>query len=243
MEKPSIEVLDPIRMFWGELPWNFAFEIALRSGFMFVFLLIVLRISGKRSLSQMSPFEFSLLIALGSAVGDPMFYEDVPLLHACIVIVVVVFLLKFLGLITENSKLLERVLEGKPICLIDKGRIIKKNTSNEKISSNEVFMKLREAGVRNLAEVENSYLEVSGNVSVFCYEKKEKRIGLNILPFKDKQEWPVGSLVNGYYSCNECGYTQDYKNKMLENCNSCNHYIWVESEETNAQDSSESKEV
>ena len=232
MAAEKIEVLDPIRVFWGELPWSFGFEIILRSSLMFIFLLIILRLSGKRSLSQMSPFEFSLLIALGSAVGDPMFYENVPILHAFIVITVVIGLLNFLEKITSNNKFLEKLLEGEAISLVDKGTVVISNTNNEKISSEEVFTKLREQGIKNLGAVENSYLEVSGMVSIFTYGIGEKKQGLNILPLRKVAKYSSGEKINGYYSCLRCGLTKEYENSILENCINCNNKIWVEAEET-----------
>lgn len=229
MEKTNIEVLEPVRLFWGDLPWTFAFEIALRSVAMFVFLLLVLRISGKRSLTQMSPFEFSLLIALGSSAGDPMFYDDVPLLHGMIVIVVVVFILKFLEKITQDSKKLEVVLEGEPICLVKDGIVVKSELKKEEISADELFMKLREKGIRNLSVVERAYLEVSGNVSVFCFQDEQTKIGLDIMPLeKDDIRFEAGHYVNGYFSCYKCGYTENFDSK-LENCKNCNSNIWLQS--------------
>ena len=74
------------RIIVGDLPPMFYGEIILRTTVLFVFALILIRTMGKRSLGQLSTFDFVIIIALGSAVGDPMFYDDVPLLYGMLVV-------------------------------------------------------------------------------------------------------------------------------------------------------------
>lgn len=227
MEKEPIQVFEPLRLLWGDFPWTFGFEIALRSAVMFIFLLFVMRITGKRALTQMSPFEFSLLIALGSAVGDPMFYEDVPLLHGLIVISVVVAILKLLERVTQDSKKLERVLEGKAICLVKDGIVNIDKIKEEEISTDELFMKLREKGVRNLGLVERVYLEVSGNISIFCYD--EEKVGLDILPLDGDTLSERKNTIDNSFSCTKCGYTKQSDINNLDSCALCQSLVWVPS--------------
>ena len=80
------------RILFGDAPLLFALEIALRTAIMLVYSMFLLRLLGRRGLAQLSLFEFVLIIALGSAVGDPMFYPNVPVLHGLIVITVVVLI-------------------------------------------------------------------------------------------------------------------------------------------------------
>jgi len=76
---------------------------------MYVFTLLLVRVIGKRGLTQPSPFEYMIIIVLGSAAGDPTFYPDVPLTYA---MVVVVILQKLLELLTEKNRPLEIAVEG-----------------------------------------------------------------------------------------------------------------------------------
>lgn len=227
MEKEPIQILEPMRLLWGDFSWTFGIEIIVRTSIMFIFLLFVMRISGKRALSQMSPFEFSLLIALGSAAGDPMFYEDVPLVHGLIVITVVICILKLLERVTQDSKKLEKVLEGKAICLIRDGIVNIDKIKEEEISSEELFMKLREKGIKNLGLVERVYLEVSGNVSVFCYE--EEKIGLDILILEGEPLVKRSCTAEGYFSCRKCGYTKQSEDTNLGSCPLCSNMVWIQS--------------
>lgn len=92
----AIRVFDLQRMLIGDLPWTFTFEVIVRTVIMYVYTLLMIRLLTKRAVGQLSLVEFLLVIALGSAVGDPMFYHDVPLLHGIAVITVHGFLIKIL---------------------------------------------------------------------------------------------------------------------------------------------------
>ena len=85
MDASNLSVFDWHRLFIGDLtPWFLA-EVAFRTVFMFGWLLLMIRWIGKRGAGQFSILELSIIVALGSAAGDPMFYPEVPLLHAMLV--------------------------------------------------------------------------------------------------------------------------------------------------------------
>ena len=85
MDEPVV-AFDFGRMFLGDEPPLFLLEIVLRTVVIYVYTLVLIRWIGSRSIGQLSLVEFLLVIALGSAVGDAMFYPDVPLIHCMIVI-------------------------------------------------------------------------------------------------------------------------------------------------------------
>lgn len=147
---------------------------------MYSYTLVLVRLLGKRGMAQLSPFEMVIIVALGSAVGDPMFYADVPLIHGMIVITVVVVLERLLVRLTEHNPRLERVIESTPILLVVDGEIRQEALEGEDISEAELFMALRQNGVEQLGEVRLAYLEPSGHVSVF---KSEQALsGRSVLP-------------------------------------------------------------
>jgi hypothetical protein len=90
------------RIFLGNLPWFYLAEVILRTTVMYLYAL--LRLLGKRGMGQLAPFDFVIIIALGSAVGDPMFYPDVPVPHAMAVITVVVVLTRSVGFLTQRNR-------------------------------------------------------------------------------------------------------------------------------------------
>jgi uncharacterized membrane protein YcaP (DUF421 family) len=170
------------RMLFGDFSWSFTLEIVVRTVAMYLYTLAVVRVIGKRGLGHLSPFELVIIVALGSAVGDPMFYADIPLLHGLIVITVVVALQRMLEELTERSRGLEVLLESKPRRLIAAGVVDSEALGKEDLSEAELFTALRENGVDNLGQVKLAYLEPSGSISVFKFEDDSARPGRSILP-------------------------------------------------------------
>jgi uncharacterized membrane protein YcaP (DUF421 family) len=147
---------------------------------MYLYTLVLVRLLGKRSMAQLSPFEVVIIVALGSAVGDPMFYADVPLIHGIIVVTVVVGLERLIVRLTENNQWLERVVESAPVLLVADGEIVGAALDHEDLSEAELFMALRQNGIEQLGEVRLAYLEPNGHLSVYRTEKS--RTGKSVLP-------------------------------------------------------------
>lgn len=174
---------DPVKMLVGDdFSWGFILAIVVRTAIMYLYTLGIVRVIGKRGLGHLSPFELVIIVALGSAVGDPMFYDDVPLTHGITVITVVVLLQRLLEEITEKSPKLEEVFESKPRRLITDGTLDDDALEKENLSERELFSALRDRGVENLGQVRLAFLEPSGEISVFKTEEKASKPGKSILP-------------------------------------------------------------
>jgi uncharacterized membrane protein YcaP (DUF421 family) len=229
------------RILFGDLPLLFVVEIALRTTIMLLYLLFLLRLLGKRSLAQFSLFEFVLIIALGSAVGDPMFYPNVPVLHGIIVITVVVFIERLLIWMTNRSHKMEDILEGSPQRLIDKGRFHLEGLNRASLSRNEIYMKLRLAGVEQLGQVKRAYLELNGEMSIFLFETGVIASGLPVFPESEIGE--VEALAafapvsqSGKYACLYCGEVIPAEvGQAFPVCPRCQHKSWVEADHTGVQ--------
>lgn len=172
------------RIFIGDESLRFLLEVVFRTAIMYVFLLLSVRFIGKRGMSQLTPFEYIIVILLGSAAGDSMFYPNVPLIHCMGVILTVVILEKIFSHLTNRSKKMEGMIESKPALLILNGKILEEACDSEDISFDEMYMELRMHGVRNVGEVERAYLEPSGKLSVFRYSAKESKKGVSTFPIE-----------------------------------------------------------
>jgi uncharacterized membrane protein YcaP (DUF421 family) len=172
--QPDYEPFDLKRMFIGDFDSLLLLEIVVRTGFMYLVALLLIRFIGKRGLGQMSPFEYIIVIALGSATGDPMFYPEVPLIHGVIVLTMIVGLQKILISLTKRSITIARFVESTPTMLIQAGAVDAEMLKQEGIAKEELYMRLREAGITNVGQVRFAYLEPSGNVSVFAYEEPQR---------------------------------------------------------------------
>lgn len=167
-------------MFIGDTDLTFVLQIVIRTTFMYLYTLALVRLLGKRGMGQLSPFEMVIIVALGSAVGDPMFYDNVPLLHGMAVVTVVVALERLLVVLTQRNRRLERLIESSPVLLVTDGAIDQEAMNQEELSEGELFMSLREASIEQLGEVRLAYLEPNGKVSVFRSEEPQR--GRSVLP-------------------------------------------------------------
>lgn len=170
------------RIFLGDESPLFLLEIVFRTVWMFAWLLLLARLLGKRALNDLTPFDYILVIALGSAVGDPMMVPNVPLTHGMLVMTVIVLLEIALARITRTSKAVEKVVDSTPTLLVKNGKILDLEMDVESISNRELLMLLRLEGIRSVGEVERAYLEPSGQLSIFRYDQGAEVEGVSTMP-------------------------------------------------------------
>jgi len=219
--------LDLKRMFLGDEDALFLVEIALRTTIIFLFTLVLLRLLGKRGVAQLSLFEVTIIIGLGSAVGDPMFQPDVPLVHAMLVIGIIIVLYRLFMTLLRRVEPFERFVEGTPSCLVLNGRVELKKLGDERLSQEELYEILRLAGITQLGEVKRAYLEQSGQLSIFSFPPKEVFAGLPLVPPFDSRETSAivagdGHVDSGSYACRCCGELAKLETKQpLPPCPRC----------------------
>lgn len=225
---------DLYRIFVGDHPPVFLLEILFRTTVLYLYVLLVLRLIGKRGMGQLSPFEFTIIIALGSAVGDPMFYPEVPLLHGLVVVTAVVALTRAVTFLSNRSEEVEKFLEGQPCRVVSDGELRLDAIDSERISREELFMLLREKGVSQLGQVRQAFLEPSGAVSAFRVTDERCRRGLPIIPPYDEPTPPDGLTVRGperqggiAYACWKCGHVVDAVLDPAQGCTACGGDDWT----------------
>lgn len=209
----SAEVVpfDWARMLLGDVPPLFLLEIVFRTALIFGWLLLLLRFTGKRGLAQLSPLELAIVIGLGSAAGDPMFYPEVPLLHAMLVLAVVVGMQSLMARLVIRSERVETFMEGVPVELVRDGVMSGDALRRAKLSREDLFERLRAQGVRQLGEVQRAYFEQDGNLTVFTHAQ-DAPPGLPVVPPWDLEPPRVVSLEEahaGPLACLGCGTTRD----------------------------------
>ena len=172
-------------IFFGKvfMPLFFA-EIALRTAVMYLYTLLNIRLFRTRTIAQLTSFELIIVIALGSAVGDPMFYSETPLINGMVTITTIVLLTKFISMLTRFDAL-EKMIEGEPRLLIKDGEIIKPALRKSDISLEELFSRLRYRGIENTGQVLYAFLETSGQMSVIL--AKQPKEGVSTLNHFDIQ--------------------------------------------------------
>lgn len=210
----------------GSEDWSFLMETVFRTLVMFSIVLIGLTILGKRGVKQLSVFELVVIIGLGSAAGDPMFYKDVGLLPALIVFIIVIGLYVLVTYFVGRNKQFEHLVEGRPDLLVSEGTFAVENFKKEALGQDEFFAELRLRGVSQLGQVETAIIETNGGISVFFYGEDEVKYGLPIMP--DTFEMQAKKIsVSDYYSCTFCGYTEKIEPVAKHTCRKCKKDNWV----------------
>lgn len=219
--------IDWSALFLGTEDWSFLTEVALRTFIMFLIIIIGLRFMGKRGVKQLSVVELVVILGLGSAAGDPMFYKEVGLAFTILVFLIIIVLYAALTYIVGKSKKVENLLEGKPVCLIQDGIFVLENFKKENLGSDEFFAELRLKGISHLGQVETAIEETSSELSVFYYADEEIKPGLSVMP--DSLNRPIKNIETpGYYSCTFCGYTENKATGNADCCPRCKKEEWVE---------------
>ena len=218
--------IDLKQLMLGGEEWDFLIETVVRTMTMLLVILISLRILGKRAVKQLSIFEIAVIVGLGSAAGDPMFYKDVGIIPAIIVFTLTVGLYKLITYVIGKSKRFEDIMEGKPICLIKDGTFSIKNFEKESMGEDEFFSELRMQSVSQLGQIEIAIQESSGDMSIFFYSDEEVKFGLPIMP-NSLDNWQQKIDDTDYYSCIFCGYTEKLKPVNECICPQCNKTRWV----------------
>ena len=211
----------------GSEEWSFLPEVALRTLIMFMIIITGLRFMGKRGVKQLSVVELVVIIGLGSAAGDPMFYKEVGIIFSLLVFLIIIVLYSALTYIVGKSKKAEDMLEGKPLCLIQDGVFVLENFKKENLGSDEFFAELRLKGISHLGQVETAIEETSGELSVFYYADENIKPGLSVMP--DSLNRPIKIIeAPGYYACIFCGYTENKATGNADCCPRCKRDEWVE---------------
>ena len=222
MSQPPVP-FDWLRLLWGDAPSLFYLEIVFRTLVIFAWLILLLRLTGKRSLAQLSAIEFALVIALGSAAGDPMFYPQVPLLQTMLVIGVVIGLQQGMAYLIRRSERVETFLEDRPSELVRSGRVQLEELERAKLSFEDLCETLRNNQVRQLGEVQRAYLEQNGQPSIFVHPPGQAPPGLPVVPPWDLQA-PIrltpGAQRDGPLACVACGEvtTSGHVPRRCEHC-------------------------
>jgi uncharacterized membrane protein YcaP (DUF421 family) len=149
--------------------WNLAipiWELVLRSAAVYAFLLVLLRLTGKRQIGQLAPFDLVLLLVLSNAVQNSMNGGDNSLVGGLVSAATLVALNYGIGYATFRSKRLEGLIEGRPQLVIHNGHIFEDVMRHAKLTHHELSAALRRAGCACPEEVQAAILENNGSISV-----------------------------------------------------------------------------
>lgn len=191
----------------------------VRAIILYIIVLIVMRMMGKREIGQLQPFELAISIMIADLASVPMTELGIPLTNGIIPILGLLVMHLIISLLNIKSINIRKIICGKPSILIYRGKIEEKVLKKERFTVNELQERLRGNNVFNIADVEYAILETNGEVTVIT--KPEKR---NVTPedldLEVKYEGiPYDLVVDGkimYENLNAIGRDEQWLEKQLK---------------------------
>ncbi len=145
-------------------------EIALRTAVVYMVVLLGVRLSGKREVGQMTPFDLTLLLLISNSVQNAMTGPDTSLFGGVIAAATLLLLNYLVAEVSGVNRRFRKLVEGQPSLLVHNGQIIASHMAKEHVSMDELQRALREHGISTYHEVALAVLEVDGSISCLKYD-------------------------------------------------------------------------
>lgn len=145
-------------------------NIALRTGVIYLLVLIGVRLSGKREVGQMTPFDLVLLLLLSNSVQNAMTGPDTSLVGGMVAATVLLVLNYFVADLSGANRRFRKFIQGQPSMLIHDGEVIEAHMAKEHVSMDDLERALRAHGISDYRQVAIGVLEVDGSISFLRYD-------------------------------------------------------------------------
>ncbi|WP_207532578.1 DUF421 domain-containing protein [Desertivirga arenae] len=215
MEKKDIQALDWNRILLGEAPAEFLLEVLIRSAIIYLALLIIVRLLGKRMSGQLTLSETAVMVTLGAIISSPMQDPQKGILEGILVLIIALLFYRGFNLWGYNSSTFEKISQGHSSLLVKDGKIHLEGLNETRLTRQELFAQLRRRDIYNLGTVKRAYLEGCGVMSIF--KEDNVKPGLPLLPEKDQE---LGDYLQKDHlvACFNCGNTSIHADNNCENC-------------------------
>ena len=146
-------------------------QIALRTGVIYLVVLIGVRLSGKREVGQMTPFDLTLLLLLSNSVQNAMTGPDTSVIGGIVAACTLLLVNYLVADLSGVNRRFRRFIQGEPSLLVHDGQVIESHMAREHVSMDELQRALREHGIATYHDVALAVLEVDGSISCLKYEE------------------------------------------------------------------------
>jgi uncharacterized membrane protein YcaP (DUF421 family) len=140
-------------------------DIVVRAVVLYLFMLFVMRVIGRRELSSLSPVDLVLLIVLGDAIQQGLTQDDYSVTGAVIAIATIAAMQVLVSYLSFRSRRVRTVLEGHPIVVIQDGKLLEQNLRRQRITPDELAEEMRIQSIASFEDVQWGILESNGSVS------------------------------------------------------------------------------
>lgn len=142
-------------------------EAVLRAVAVYVVLLLLFRVAGRRTLAEITTFDFVLLLIIGEAVQPALLGNDFSVTTALVVVTTLLFIDVMLSLLKARSARVEKMLDGVPTIIVENGRCLRDRMDKARVSQDDVMEAARRLqGIERLDQIKYAVLEVSGGITV-----------------------------------------------------------------------------
>lgn len=224
MKQPEeIKITDIQRILFGEVPYHFLIEVVFRSLFIYLLLMIAMRLMGKRMASHLSRNEMAAISSLAAAIGIPLMNPDKGILPAVIIAIVIVLYQHFISRRAVVDKKFEAITQDRLAVLVKDGVLDTTQMMRTRISRARIFSQLRSEGIAHLGMVKRLYFEAGGSFSVL--KSVADQPGLSVLPTWDQDLISQMEQVPATLVCGFCGYANP--NHAQTPCLNCKRHEWT----------------
>jgi uncharacterized membrane protein YcaP (DUF421 family) len=218
MSGSNIDITDWRRILFGEVPASFYVETVFRAAFVYLVLMVSLRLLGRRMASQLNLMEIAALVSLAAAVGIPMLSPDSGLLVAVVIAIVIVGIGRLSASWSMRNPKMETIIAGRVKPLVEDSVLLLRPMKDVRITRERLFAHLRGQGIHQLGKVRRVYFEAGGTFSVV--EAPDPKPGLSVIPDWDKEFVQEQKAVEGVLVCSLCGKEQKHGERECPNCGS-----------------------
>lgn len=155
-------------------------QIVVRTGIIYLLVLIGVRLSGKREVGQMTPFDLTLLLLLSNSVQNAMTGPDTSLAGGAVAACTLLVLNYFVAELSGTNRRFRRLIQGQPTLLIHDGKTIETHMAKEHVSVDELQRALREHGINAIDQTALAVLEVDGSISCLKYDEIKQDAGTHL---------------------------------------------------------------
>lgn len=142
-------------------------EFAVRAFVIYLFLLMLFRLTGKRMLSELSTFDFILLLIISEATQNALVGDDRSLTTGMAVILTLVMVEVAMSYLKKRFKFVETIMEGEPVMLVDRGKVIEAHLAKTHVSRDDILQTARQhQGIERMDQIKYAVLETSGGISI-----------------------------------------------------------------------------
>ena len=146
-------------------------EIIFRTSIIYMVVLLGVRLSGKREVGQMTPFDLTLLLLISNSVQNVMTGSDTSLIGGVVAALVLLLMNYLIAELSGTNRRFRKLVQGQPTLLVHKGQIINEHMAKERVSMDELERALREHGISSYHDVALAVLEVDGSISCLKYDE------------------------------------------------------------------------